>query len=154
VQDFAARLDLTKLWPGLTVGGSMYHGESYAAPGTPAFPVPAAGNPKLFSGAHFKYATFGKGFSLEAEFINRTMEKLGVNAAVTQYLTPKWQLAFSYDHVTAYQNDKLDQTRYLGGVNYFPGGPVRLTLNQMGAATGPDQKPTSTRTVLQTQVVW
>lgn len=154
MQDFAARLDLTKLWPGLTVGGSAYHGESYKAAGTAGFPVNTKDNPKLWTGAHFKYATFGKGFSLEGEFLNRTLEKLGVNVAVTQYVSEKWQLAFSYDHVTAYLNDKVDQTRYLGGVNYLPGGPLRLSLNQLGTAVGSSQKPANTRTILQCQVVW
>lgn len=154
VQDFAARLDLTRLWPGLTVGASAYHGESYKAPGTAAFPVGQKDHPKLWTGAHFRYATFGKGFSLEGEFLNRTLEKLGYTMTVAQYLGERWQLVFSYDHVTSYSNDKMDQTRYLGGVSYFPGGPVRLTLNQMGVAVGPDQKPTSTRTVLQGQVTW
>ena len=37
-QDFAVRLDLVKLWPGLVVGGSYYVGESFKAAGTPAFP--------------------------------------------------------------------------------------------------------------------
>jgi hypothetical protein len=154
MQDFAAKVDVTKLYPGLTVGGSMYQGESFKAAGTPAFPVGPKDQPKLWSGAHFKYATYGKGFSVEGEFLNRTLEKIGYNGVATQYITDAFQLALSYDHVTAYLNNKVDQTRYIAGLNWFPAGTVRLSLDQIATNAGPSQAPASTSTVLQTQVTW
>jgi hypothetical protein len=154
MQDFCGRVDLTKLLPGLTLGGSFYSGESFTTPGTAAFPVNTKDSPKLWTGAHFKYMTYGKGFSVEGEFINRTLEKIGYNGVVSQYLSDNWQLAYSYDHVTAYLNDLLDQTRHIVGVNWYPGGTVRLSLNQVGSNAGPSQVPAATATILQTQVTW
>jgi hypothetical protein len=154
MQDFSGILNLTKLYPGLTVGGSFYAGESFNPAGLAAFPVNTTISPKVFSGAHFKYATFGKGFSLEAEFINRTLDRIGYNAVLSQYITDAWQLVYSYDHVTVYVNDKNDHTRHIVGVNWFPGGTVRVSLNQVGTRTGVSQVPGNTATILQTQVTW
>jgi hypothetical protein len=149
-QDFVARLDLTHLFPGLLIGGSAYHGQAYAAPGVVGFPL----GPKLFTGVHFKYATFGKGFGIEGEFINREVDRGAIQLQVTQYFGDSIQLAMTYDHVTDYRSNALDSTRYLGGVNFFPGGPLRISLNQMGLASGPSQRPFSSRTIVQTQVLW
>lgn len=148
-QDFVGRLEVTPL-AGLTVGGSYYNGEAFGASGTPGFP----NKPKNFSGAFVKYAMFGKSFAAEAEFINRDLERLGLTIQLSQYVCDSLQLAVGYDHVTMYQNDKADNTRYMGGLNWFPGGPLRFSLMQLGTATGVTQSPSDTRTILQTQVTW
>ena len=153
-QDFVGRLELGSLLPGLSLGGSIYEGQGFTSPGTVAYPVGGKDNPKIISGAFLRYALPGKSFSLDTEFLDRTLEKGGYTVQVAQYLVDSVQLVMAYDSVTDYQNDKADATRYMGGVNWFPGGPVRLSLNQVGSASGPSQAPTNTRSILQTQITW
>jgi hypothetical protein len=158
-QDFSGKLDLVPA-PGLTLGGSIYHGEAYSASGTPGYP----GYPKIFSGAHIKYVMSGKSFAAELEYISRsgdnaptipqTGNRFGMTAQVSQYLMDQLQLVAGCDAVTDLGTDRNDSTRFLGGVNWYPGGPVRISLQQLGIATGPSAQPTAGVSILQTQVTW
>jgi hypothetical protein len=149
-QDFAAKVDVTPFGPILTVGGSVYYGEAYGAAGVPGFP----GKPKVFSGAHAKVKLFGKSFEGEAEMINRTDDRMGYTVSLGQFIFDWLQLAGIYDHVTDYKTDKSDNTRYLGGLNFYPGGPFRIGVMEEGTASGPSQQPVDSKSILQAQVTW
>lgn len=183
-QDGVARLDLLFL-DGFSFGGSVYYGEHFAnvqgTPGTPAALAPgtplynlvgptyqagaAAGTTvtskvsgqRLITGGHLQFKTFGKGFQADLEYINRDLERGGFAGALSYYLVDWLQLALGYDHVEVYGNEAANGTRYQAGINWFPGGPVRISIDQEASAAGPDQslRPGSAaKSILQGQVTF
>jgi hypothetical protein len=173
-QDVVARLDLQFI-DGLSFGGSVYQGEHFRVLGTgaplysstgPSIVAEGAGGvtvtskvkgPRLITGGHLQYKTFGKGFQLDLECINRDVERGGFTGAVAYYLVDWLQLALGYDRVEVYGNNNAARTRYQAGLNWFPGGPLRISLDQEASALGPDQslRPGSAaETILQGQVTF
>jgi hypothetical protein len=174
IQDGVARLDLQFI-DGLNFGGSVYYGELFRTigTGTPEFsatgPSILAEGPggvtvtsqvsgeRLLTGGHLQYKTFGKGFQLDLEAINRGLERGGFSGIVSQYVVNWLQVALGYDRVEVYGNDKSGATRYQAGLNWFPGGPLRISLDEEASAAGPDEslRPGSaSKTIMQAQVVW
>ena len=174
MQDGVARLDLQFI-DGLSFGGSVYYGEHFRAlgAGAPEFPVQgpsilpegAAGvtvtskvsGQRLLTGGHIQYKTFGKGFQLDLECINRGVERGGFSGVTSYFLVDWLQLALGYDRVEVYGNDKAASTRYQAGLNWFPGGPLRISLDEEASAAGTDQslRPGSnSKSILQGQVTF
>jgi hypothetical protein len=163
-QDAVARLDLQFI-DGLSFGGSAYYGEHFAGLGTgaPLYTLVGAtagskiAGPRLITGGFLQYKTFGKGFQLDLEFINRNTERGGFSGVVSQYLADWMQLALGYDRIEVYGLDASASTRYQAGLNFYPGGPLRLSLDQEASAAGTDQslRPGSaSKTILQAQVTF
>ena len=148
IQDFSGKLELTP-WAGLDLGVSLYQGQLYTAPGSVDFRTP-----KLFTGAHVNY-TAPFGFGLQGEYMARQGDMDGYSVQATQWLGRRLQLAVGCDFSAAYSSNALDASRILGGVNYLPGGPLRVSLQQMASASGPSQALSGgSRSILQTQVAW
>jgi hypothetical protein len=173
-QDAVARLDLQFI-DGLSFGGSVYQGEHFRVlgTGTPLFTstgpsIVAEGpggvtvtskvtGPRLITGGFLQFKTFGKGLQVDLECINRGVERGGFAGAVGYYLWDSLQLALGYDRVEVYGNDAAARTRYQAGLNWFPSGPLRISLDQEASAAGTDQslRPGgAAETILQGQVTF
>jgi hypothetical protein len=163
-QDVVGRLDLLFL-DGFVFGGSIYNGEHFAAVGTgaPLYNLVGAtagskiAGPRTITGGHIQFKTFGKGLQVDLEYINRDTERGGFAGIVSYYLVDWMQLALGYDRVEVYGLDASASTRYQAGLNWFPGGPLKVSLDQEASAAGPDQslRPGSaSKTILQGQVTF
>ncbi len=157
-QDFVANIAFTP-GPHWKLGASYYYGEAFTASGVVAFP----NKPKSWVDGYARYAAGGKSFAAELEFLNRsgsgnvdpqTPDRGGLTAQITQYLWAPLQLVAGYDHVTVYGPGPGATTRYVGGLNVYPGGTVRVSLQQMAFGFGISQQPVSSRTIVQTQVIF
>ena len=155
-QDAVGRVELT-LFKVLALGGSVYYGQGFTGNGgAVAFPIGTTG-PKLLTGAHAQVKLPGKSFQADLEMINRGVDRGGFAGILSQYVTDWMQLALGYDRVEVYGSDKSATTRYQAGINFYPGGPLRLSLNQEASATGPDQSlrgGSASKTILQGQVAF
>jgi len=160
-QDFVANVTLTPLKT-LKLGASYLYGEVFSTPGVVGFP----NKPKTFTDEYARFAMPGKSFAAELEFINRSgsgnvalpatitdgADRNGFTATLSQYLCDPLQLVFGYDMVTVYGFHSLDSSRYLGGLSWWPGGTLRVSLEQEASAAGVSSRPAYSSTILQTQV--
>lgn len=156
-QDYVGRLEYMPL-EYLTVGGSFYHGEYFTGNGgTQEFPIGGKDNPRLWSSAFMQLKFWGKSLQVDLEMINRGVDRGGFSGVASYYIFDSLQAALGYDRLEVYGNDKAAATRYQLGLNWWPGGPLKLGLNEEASAAGTDQslRPGSaSKTVLQAQVNW
>ena len=156
-QDYVGRLEVQPL-DFLTVGGSFYSGEYFTGNGgTQEFPIGGKDNPRLWSGAFLQLKFWGKSLQVDLEMINRGVDRGGFAGVASYYVFDTLQLALGYDRVETYSAAATGATRYQAGINYWPGGPLKLGLDQECSAAGPDQslRPGSaSKTILQAQVTW
>ncbi len=150
-QDVYVRAEYGMLGGMVMLGGSLMNGEHFTTPGTVAFPAKA----KTVTGAHVKLKGPGKSYDLEAELVNRDVDRGGFTVQPSYWITDGLQVVAAYDRFENYTGGaKLGTTRFIGGLNWFPSGPLRISFLAIGEATGPSQVPQNSKSVIQTQIVF
>jgi len=106
--------------------------------------------PRLFGGGHLRFKAGP--LALQAEFINRDVDRIGYQAEPLLALGSDWAVIGDYERVEDYRSHALGATRLGGGVRWQAHEAVKLTLWAQGDSAGPEQAPRSSVGILQTQV--